>query len=469
MTSSSVGSILAASSWAGICLWLFLARPRIFWTFVIFLFAFSFRILDTLYIDTVGPVKAQELFRDIGPGASTIPLVLAYVVVLLPMVALLTPSKRRDINYHLAASMHRGPGLTIRDWAFISVTVYLILLWGDFIRIGIVPAFAGMERYVYTREYGGYFHRLLMEWGNILAMALGFLFAARRRVDNRVDQRFLGALLVVLIYLFLAGHRFSAFYSYSAFFLMGAGVTDLGSESRRSASDSTVKLKYVLLAVMLLGLVGFALLRSYTVVRGGANEEAVQQALKERVLVQQGEMWWATYERVFKYGQTAPEGTIDFLFLSPTDPDRNSTIQYLMFQVLPEQRVREILREGSNYAGGFPEIHFELFGPWLGYLSLLLYATLYAFALRWLSRAAARRRYGTVVFMAVALYPPTIHFLGGMLNFLTAWTFWLKIAVATMVAVAEAATNASQNRKSPRARETTRRAPLATGRARLGA
>ena len=52
---------------------------------------------------------------------------------------------------------------------------------------------------------------------------------------------------------------------------------------------------------MLLVLIAVAVVYSYIVVRGEGGELLAK--LSQRILVQQGEMWWMTYERVFLHGQ----------------------------------------------------------------------------------------------------------------------------------------------------------------------
>jgi len=87
-------------------------------------------------------------------------------------------------------------------------------------------------------------------------------------------------------------------------------------------------------AGVLLVLIASAVAYSYIVVRG----EGLLTKLSQRVLVQQGEMWWITYDRVFLHGDWNSAHAAYKLFLDPFDPSRNSTMQFLMEQALPLQR-----------------------------------------------------------------------------------------------------------------------------------
>src|ERR1700722_14267756 len=46
------------------------------------------------------------------------------------------------------------------------------------------------------------------------------MFAAERLRNQRIDIRYLGLLVLLLAYMFLTGNRFSAFYSFTSFFIM---------------------------------------------------------------------------------------------------------------------------------------------------------------------------------------------------------------------------------------------------------
>ena len=83
----------------------------------------------------------------------------------------------------------------------------------------------------------------------------------------------------------------------------------------------------------------------------------------ERLLVQPSELGWISYERVFSFGQWQPDRVFDFLFQAPLDASRNTTPQFLMLETIGEPRTYEHISGGFQFAGGFPEIFFELFGP----------------------------------------------------------------------------------------------------------
>lgn len=74
-------------------------------------------------------------------------------------------------------------------------------------------------------------------------------------------------------------------------------------------------------------------------------------------------------------------------------------MQLLMMKNLALDRAAELLDMGQQYTGGFPEVLFELLGPWFARFSLLL--------------------------------------VSGILNFLVAWTFWLKCSMLAVAYIVE--------------------------------
>ena len=48
----------------------------------------------------------------------------------------------------------------------------------------------------------------------------GVMFAAERLRNRRIDIRYLGMLGLLMLYMFLTGNRFSAFYSFGSFFVV---------------------------------------------------------------------------------------------------------------------------------------------------------------------------------------------------------------------------------------------------------
>ena len=89
-----------------------------------------------------------------------------------------------------------------------------------------------------------------------------------------------------------------------------------------------------------------------------------------------------------------------------------------------------MLNLGLNYGGGFPEIAFELAGIGGGFLLLGVMGSGLAVLLYSVFHLVARERYVSALLLFYVAYAFLLFPLGGMLNFLVNWKYWVKVAFA---------------------------------------
>lgn len=302
---------------------------------------------------------------------------------------------------------------------------------------GPIPLLEGMERLTYTQQFGGPLHRLFLDWGFMLAFQLGVFFAIPLLHNGRLDRRFALLLASLLLYLVLVGHRFSPIYGCCSFFIMPLGMVLMA----RSASGETVLSGRILRglgfgAVALLVLIICTVSYSYLVVRGFEGSELVEK-VTQRLFVQQGEMWWMTYERVFIFHNWDRAFTSFKLFIAPFDPHRNSTMQYLMELALPLARAHDLLGQGSAYTGGWPEVLFELGGPVGGFLLVIVAAAVFSEFMYLMVRCIVEERLATVFCLTALFFALSVHLVSGMVNSFIQLTFGIKVAMTLIVYLTE--------------------------------
>lgn len=422
-------------------LWIVVRRPGLGMIFFFVLFAFAWRLVSVLYIDLSGPVFSDQLVQELGPGMAAVPVVISQGLV---VVALLYSFRRERVRRLIDAdglgfeSRSLPGGISFPNLAFLAATLFVTGLVVELLVRGPIPLFAGIERFDYSRLHGGPLHLRLLEWGPMLAFQLGIFFVIPLLHDRPSDWRFAALFGTLLVYLFLAGHRFSSLYLYSSFFVMpiGAVLTVRRETSPHGEISSRKVLRHMTTAGgVLLVLIAVAVAYSYIVVRG--EGAALLAKLSERVLVQQGEMWWLTYDRVFLHGDWNSKYAAYKLFVDPFDPSRNSTMQFLMEQALPLQRAHHIIAQGSAYTGGWPEVFFELGGPIGGFFLVALAAIIFSEFMFLLTRCVVQERFVTCVFLTPILFALSIAIVSGMVNSFIQVTFLIKVTVALLVYVAE--------------------------------
>ena len=422
-------------------------RPIILISFFFILFTLVWRTAATMFIDLAGPVLSSQTDRHIGPGLATPLHVLAYFATLAPFFFLLRPAA---VQYWLAdADRERvAPGtITLSGITVVISLCFLSYLYFDLMRIGSIPLFARLERFVYTTQYAGAAHRWLILYGNFVTFWWGVMFAAERLRNHRVDFRHLGMLGILMLYMFLTGNRFSAFYSFGSFFVMplAAAIAADIRDNRSTAPFSWVGKAFqrrdliafgtILVLAAIVSTVG--IYNNLANVRQYQGEEILSQ-FWERLLVQPSELGWISYERVFSFGQWQPDRVYDFLFQAPLDASRNTTPQFLMLETIGEPRTYEHISGGFQFAGGFPEIFFELFGP--------IYAWPFLFGAGYIAagltavtiKGVIQGRYASAFLSLYVLFGFYVMYIGGMLNFVSTPLYWAKVAALAAALLLEA-------------------------------
>jgi hypothetical protein len=417
-----------------------LHRPAICLMFFFVFFAFVWRLCSALFIDVSGPVFSEQLEREIGPGVSVLPLALAQGIVIVTLLWSFRPSRVEALFAKGAAApgnLVRGGRLELSNVAFWIVTLFIAALWLELLD-GPIPIFVGMERYDYARQFGGPLNHLLLDWGPMLAFQLGLLMVAPTFHDRSFDWRFAVLFVCLLLYLFMLGHRFSSFYSYTSFLVIpiGAALLDRRGYAQRALFSKALLRNVLIVSVVLCCLIVAAIAYSYTVVRGFEGMQLYAK-LVQRVLVQQGEMWWMTYERVFLRDDWNGAHAAYKLFVDPYDPSRNSTMQLLMESSLPLPRAHVLLDAGTSYAGGWPEVLFELGGVSGGFVLVAISAFIFAEFMFLLARCIVEERFASCLFLTPILYALLINLVSGMVNSFIQLVFVFKIAMALLVYITE--------------------------------
>ena len=386
--------------------------------FLFVLVTFLSRMLAGTYIDVAGPVFAEELFVDIGSGNSTPLLLLCQLLIVLPVAWILSPRRLARMLLHRHSLSKPRFAKAIADLVFWLSLAFTLAIFFQLLSGGVIPLFQQIERYDFNQDAGA-LHGVLLEHGNIFALLIGGLCIFPRLHGGKIDWRFCLILLLWLSYFFLTGHRFSPFYSLGSFFLMPFSLV----VAQRRIRISPIAL---VAGVSILAMVGYALFNSYTEVRGFEGDTLLFK-LEQRILVQPAELWWVTFERVVINDQWDGLSAAHFLFVAPFEAGRNTTIQYLMMQALDLNYAWSVIQGGGQYAGGYPEILFELLG-FPGALPVVLGIGLVtAGVLHVLLTSLARGYFVSFLFASYVYYALTILYIGGMLNFLVAWTFWVKV------------------------------------------
>lgn len=140
---------------------------------------------------------------------------------------------------------------------------------------------------------------------------------------------------------------------------------------------------------------------------------------------------------MFESGQFEPSVAFNFLFQDAIDPNRNTTMQYLMFASIGEPGTTDQILKGFQLAGGFPEIFFELFGPYLAWPFILGAGCIAAALTAYIVRGTLLGHYASAFVGMYVVYAFYVMYIGGMLNFVMPWTYWAKVTAFIVALVVE--------------------------------
>jgi hypothetical protein len=477
-------------------LWLCLRRTGVAIALCFLLVGFVWRLVGAAYLDVAGPLYSYEADMMVGGDSLAANMFGALIALtVLVMVLVIRPGVFDRAIASLQPLAQARRGLSLGDLVFGASALFVIALFVDMFRIGVIPMLDCIERYEYLSSYAGPFHKALFKYGSLIALQMGTFAVYPRLLGGRYDWRFVALVAALFVYLPLTGNRFSGFYSLTLFFLTPFCLVWLLRSNPRfaaaaSAGGSASKGKRILwVAVAASGaaIVAVSLLHSYANVRyeksacaryeeqlreagqqqitpadrargmkplppPARNRPAVlddidagetisrfvspevQRRFTQRILVQPIHLYFMTSERVINLRDWKPDAALDFIFDPELKAEGNRSIRFLMSRTLPTERAAFLESVGNQFAGGYPEVLLELAGPWGSWVLVLAFAAVTAWLLRLWMLAVLRGRFLTAFFAAYVYYAFVVMYVGGMLNFLIVWTFWAKVSLLVLFA-----------------------------------
>lgn len=409
-------------------------RPAVLIGSFFILFPLIYRSIDITYLDIFGPVYAREVNRFVGGNFAAPMFIYSALALTIPLLLLFPdrPAKLRALSATPASygAYHRN----LSHFALAAFLGMLGVLMANFTVVGSIPILQGIDRLEYERS-AGIIHSGFYELNFLINFALG-AFTVMPRLNGRdFDLRFGVIAFALMAYWVITGNRFSAFFVLVSFYLLPLAAVIMAQRSGRISPDSfrssfqrVLSSRSARIAAILFGIlmVGGLVFNSYYNVRD-YREPLVE--IQERILVQPVQLWANAWERVDydTVGEPLNDHAVREI-LNPIDPSRNSTIQYLMTLELGFFRSAELTEAEQAYNGGYPEVHFELFGGWLPLLTLPIVGLIGAGFLSLCVTQLYRNHVMTAILGIYLFFGISLHFTSGMMTFLLAPTYWLKIA-----------------------------------------
>ena len=430
-----------------------LRRPAFLFVGIFLIWQFFLKVAGIVYLDVAGPIYSDEVFTYVGGDGSSAPLLIFFVWIPLVFIYSMLGPNASAKPLRPERYLQLG-GITFADLVIVLLGVFVVLLYGDMLIGGDIPFFSGTERFNYS---GGMFHNFFMDFMFLITFLLGYIFARARILVGVWDLRCIALLFALFVYLFLAGHRFGAFYvmasfiglALSALYFMKDQGWSVAPAAKASMTQRVVQSPAAIAVACLLvaGLVAAAMINNLFFVR--EYGETAGEELIHRLFVQPVHLYWLTWFRL-QGGDVSGSEAIEFMFYNPFDIAKNTGIQYLMFRSLGEERASMIfLDQQTDYAGGYPEIAIELGGIWACALIACVGSLFTACLYRLCIFSLCRGHFLTSMFSIYVCYGFLGFYLGGMINFLLTWTYWVKFVLLIVALIIDRVLEHSELRLFP--------------------
>lgn len=413
--------------WVGISL-VGLRRPK----FVVFaapaLMSILLKTTSVLYIDLCGPFYSRQLQMEVGLEVGSLHLLFSYALLMLGFFLVIEFCYSKAEKNNLIFS-HRKVGKNFQIMNVI-ISMFLVFLCLNLARAGTIPLLDKIERYDFAVNHGGAIHGVLIKYLAIISSLLGVCIAYSYLVKKKLNVLAATNIFVILVYGLLTSHRFSYFNKVLVFSFVPMGVMMAGRMYLVYLyATITVIKKKILLSLLLLIILTTSVgsvVYSYAIIRTSGDATLLSK-IDERVLIQQGELWFATMNMHENDNSLSLSKQFELLFTNPIDPARNTSIQLLTVNQVGLAETRRLGSIGQQYAGGFPEIFLSLSNYAILPLATLFTGVLLGFVTILFITSVTSGKVLCCVLGSFLLYGVYLTLFNGMLNQYFQITFCIKV------------------------------------------
>jgi len=397
-------------------------------------FSATWMIGSAIYLDCNPRTYAQELYREIGGGWSSLGIAGMYCLFVLGMLVVFTHARMEKLgklwNYAKVEDI-TVKGVSLNVLGTCVLVVFVVALYVKLLQYPI-PILTGLDRYSYRVKYEHFFLKVLYKYKDFISLFAGVLFLYHmRRGYGRWKTLTMAAFLSILVYFVLIGNKFSTPFFSLCMFLIPLSVLGISRSVRKcwpvTPGRNIGRYKGICVAVaVIVVLFGVGIYKYYT----GFRRREVEDRLAQRIAVKQSQLWWSADRRVRKRGRWNSAEAFSGVFTNPPfGKHGNTALRYLMYRDIGRSRTRYCIKHGYLYTGAYPTILLELFGPVFSYPAGFICSLVFAMLLYWLCRAIIRHHYLTVFFGAFVFQPVMFMLIGGNMYFVMKWQFAVKVCL----------------------------------------
>lgn len=332
--------------------------------FSIHCFFYIWQTISVLYLD-INLVYAKELFSLIGGnGLKSLYLFTFFFLFIYSTVKTFKLLTKSNLNL---ASILFAKQIKIFD-KFLFLFLFKIILFlsiivhVEFLLNGIIPYFDNIDKGIFRWDYAGFFQKLFFNYQSFIFILIGFFYTIKKKTSLLIFFSF-------IIFLFFAGNKFSALIVNSYFFLIPISI--LNDFDFEKSYPFIKKFFFIILIILII--------KIFTVFLDDSILDPFEYLIN-RVFIEQGQIFWITFDNIQKYGMSDISFLLSRVFFEPI-ADGHSSLFYLIEKIVGLDRLLFLLENRSQYTGAFPAILIELFGIYPSLLVAIFLGFIYAFFL----------------------------------------------------------------------------------------
>ncbi len=395
--------------------------------------------ISSIYLDISGNTFSGELGKFIDVNFSGLFLVLALWVITLGIDLGLNRKRLAQLQFNvnnLVPNNWRITGIDYQSLGIFIVISFLALAYVEMIYIGNIPIFSEIDKKDYFQFYMGPIGKEFFRYSMLICFFLGFgVYSEVIRTSGKYKLP-IAIFIAFLFYLFMQGNRFSAIFLHLSYFLFPVFILFFRNNNFVASISVIHRLKRLTVLWGVVGAIVFgAVLVNYFGTLDALNVSSTQQSeiFFERILVQQGQMWSATFSLLAENISILPNfEAINRILFSEELGDGNKAIFYLM-RLHGGINYFHMLLSGHRYTGASPIIFVVMFNL------LLCWPIMFAFGycVGWVIALIARWTTEGRIFLALALVwvfmPINMLLIDGDTKFLINPIYYLKISMVFFI------------------------------------
>jgi hypothetical protein len=378
-------------------------------------FSLAIRFFQLVYIDIAGPFYSIELNREIGifPFAEFLFLLLYFPLIYFANKIKYYPSKRI-----LLISPRRNIPLKIIETLFLS---FLICLYFSLFVNYQIPLFNNIDRIEFNKISTNSIHEIFRSQFYLVISVLFYLFYYYKIYYKKYSLFYVGIFLLILMYCFLTGNRWSIFFTLFAFFLfvraffVGCQI-QVSNNIILRVKNSKFLISFFLL--LLLFAIGNVLYTSFTLVRGYEN---VAEVFFNRAVLENVGVFQSLYDN-----ENFEFNILSYFDFIPIDEKKSKAMQFLMSELSNDNNYINQIEGGQVFSGGFPDFLFYV-SNYFAFIPIILISFLFSLFIKLMLKDLVKTNIILFLLGIQCVFPFFLFFTSGFVDFFTNPVWYLKL------------------------------------------